>query len=69
MMEGGSRLLLGGEKSCGGALRSPLSARRLYLRNNKLSKLAGLRLSLLVPKMSLAVLKTLSEAADPGGAQ
>ena len=57
MMEGGSRLLLGGEKSCGGALRSPLSARRLYLRNNKLSK------------TSLAVLKTLSEAAEPGGAQ
>ena len=50
MMEGGSRLLLGGEKSCGGALRSPLSARRLYLRNNKLSKLAGLRLSLLGPQ-------------------
>ena len=58
MMEGGSRLLLGGEKSCGGPLHSPLSARRLYLRN-KISRF----------KAGSSCPQTLSDTAEPGGAQ
>ena len=46
----------------------PFSVRRLYFRKSKLSKFSGFKLSLFDPRMFFAVLKTLSDAADPGGA-